>query len=126
MRNITDEEFKIASRYLFLSMAIEVIQKDLNTLRNNSIFKINEPYIKLLEVAERKAIEERKKLKQQMHINQLKVLLTDRSEGGFTEYTYYAKRKEEKRRYFNPAIRKKVLLILRDLLRVQVKPIKET
>ncbi|SFL38482.1 hypothetical protein SAMN04487943_101283 [Gracilibacillus orientalis] len=114
MRNITDEEFKIANRYLFLSMAIEVIQKDLNTVRTNNIFKISEPYIHFLEAVEMKAIEERRELKQQMHKNRLSVLLTDKSDQ-FTEYTYYAKRKEEKRNYFNPAIRKKVLLIIEEL-----------
>nr|WP_208592666.1 hypothetical protein [Gracilibacillus suaedae] len=113
MRYITDEDFKIASRYLFLDMAIEVIQKDLDTLRNNTIFKINEPYIKLLESVERKAIEERRELKQQMHMKNLKVLQTDKNDM-FTEYTFYANRKEEKRNYFNPAIRKKVLLILEE------------
>ncbi|QGH35118.1 hypothetical protein GI584_14165 [Gracilibacillus salitolerans] len=117
MRYITDEEFKIASSYLFLSMAIEVIQKDLHTLRNNSIFKINEPYIKMLESVEKKAIEERREFKQQMHMNKLSVLLTDKSDQ-FTEYTYYSKRKEEKRRYFNPAIRKKVLVILEELFKI--------
>ncbi|WP_018934540.1 hypothetical protein [Gracilibacillus lacisalsi] len=115
MRYITEEEFKIASRYLFLSMAIEVIQKDLDTLRSNTIFKINEPYIKLLESIEKKAIEERRELKQQMHMKHLKVLQTGKDDL-FTEYTFYAKRKEEKRNYFNPAIRKKVLLILEELL----------
>ncbi len=115
LRYITDEEFKIASRYLFLSMAIEVIQKDLDTLRNNHIFKINEPYIKLLESIEKKAIEERRELKQQMHRNNLKVLQTDKDDQ-FTEYTFYAKHKEEKRNYFNPAIRKKVLNILEELM----------
>ncbi|SFM02780.1 hypothetical protein SAMN04487943_106272 [Gracilibacillus orientalis] len=114
MRNITDEEFIIASRYLFLSMAVEVIQKDLDTLRNNNIFKISEPYIHFLEAVEKKAIEERRKLKQRMYQNKLSVLLTDKSDQ-FTEYTYYAKRKEEKRNYFNPAIRKKVLLIIEEL-----------
>ncbi|MGN8647872.1 hypothetical protein ACTNEO_04955 [Gracilibacillus sp. HCP3S3_G5_1] len=123
MRYITDEEFKILSRYLFLSMAIEVIQKDKDTLQNNSIFKINEPYLKLLESIEKKAIEERRELKQEMHIKNLKVLQTNR-DNQFTEYTFYSKRKEEKRNYFNPAIRKKVLVILEELMesnKLQVK-----
>ncbi|MGP4038318.1 hypothetical protein ACTWP4_00200 [Gracilibacillus sp. D59] len=113
MRNITEEEFNIASRYLFLSMTIEVIQKDLNTLRNNNIFKISEPYIALLESVLRKAVEERRELKQEMHRKNLKVLQTDKTDQ-FTEYTFYAKRKEEKRNYFNPAIRKKVLVIIEE------------
>ncbi len=113
MRYITEEEFKISSRYLFLSMAIEVIQKDMNTIRSNSIFKINEHYIKLLESIEKKAIEERRELKQQMHVKNLKVLQTGKDDM-FTEYTFYSKRKEEKRNYFNPAIRKKVLNILEE------------
>ncbi|MGP4040209.1 hypothetical protein ACTWP4_10040 [Gracilibacillus sp. D59] len=113
MRNITDEEFKIACRYLFLSMAIEVIQKDQTTLRNNNIFKISEPYIAFLEPVIRKAVEEIRELKQLTHVNNLKVLQTDRSEQ-FTEYTFYAKRKEKKRNHFNAAIRKKVLVIIEE------------
>ncbi|WP_163579988.1 hypothetical protein [Gracilibacillus saliphilus] len=114
MRYITDEEFKIASRFLFFSMAIEVIQKDLDTLRSNTIFKINKPYIKLLESIEKKAIEERRELKQQMNMKHLNVLQTGKDDM-FTEYIFYSKRKEEKRHYFNPAIRKKVLVIIEEL-----------
>ncbi len=46
-----------------------------------------------------------------MHKMQLKVLQTNKAE----LFTDYAKRREERRNYFNPAIRKKVLVILEEL-----------
>ncbi len=45
----------------------------------------------------------------------LKVLQTGNNDM-FTEYTFYPKRQEEKRNYFNPTIQKKVLLILEELI----------
>ncbi|UOQ85706.1 hypothetical protein [Gracilibacillus salinarum] len=113
MRNISEEEYKIGSRYLFLSMAIQVIQKDLEKLRSQTIFKINEPYIRLLETIEKKAIEERRKLKIRISQEKIAVLETNQTDT-FTEYTFYCKGKEEKRNYFKPAIRKKVLVILEE------------
>lgn len=115
MRYIGEHEFKIGSRFLFLSMAIQVIQSDIKRLEKHSPFKINEPYLELLHRLEVKATAERRSLKQQMYKEGLKVIQTDK-DGTFTEYTFICKGKEEKRRYFNPAIRSKVRDILDELI----------
>lgn len=115
MRYIGEHEFKIGSRFLFLSMAIQVIQSDIKRLEKHSPFKINEPYLELLHRLEVKATAERRSLKQQMYKEGLKVIQTDK-DGTFTEYTFVCKGKEEKRRYFNPAIRTKVRNILDELI----------
>ncbi len=113
MRYIDEHELKLGSRFLFLSMAIQVIQSDIQRLEKHSPFKINEPYLELLHRLEVKATAERRLLKQEMYKEGLKVIQTDK-DGTFTEYTFICKGKEEKRRYFNPAIRTKVLLILEE------------
>ncbi|PWU68333.1 hypothetical protein [Gracilibacillus dipsosauri] len=115
MRYIGEHEFKIGSRFLFLSMAIQVIQSDIKRLEKHSPFKINEPYLELLHRLEVKATAERRSLKQEMYKERLKVIQTDK-DGTFTEYTFICKGKEEKRRYFNPAIRTKVRNILDELI----------
>ncbi|GAB2551662.1 hypothetical protein [Gracilibacillus alcaliphilus] len=114
MRYISDEEYKIASRYLFLSMAIKTLQGDLTKIRNNHIFRINDPYIRLLESAIEMAKEERQFLIVTMRDHGLKVERSGQRRD-FTVYTYFVNNKEEKRSYYNPAIRRKVLTIIEDL-----------
>ncbi|WP_054859157.1 hypothetical protein [Gracilibacillus sp. JCM 18860] len=116
MRYIGEHELKIGSRFLFLSMAIQVIQSDIKRLEKHSPpFKINEPYLELLHRLEVKATAERRSLKQHMYKEGLKVIQTDK-DGTFTEYTFFCKDKEEIRRYFNPAIKTKVRDILNELI----------
>ena len=114
MRYLTEHEWKLASRFLFLSMALVVIQQDLGKIRKFSPFKINEFYIRLLEQMERLAVEERRQLRKEMKKEKLQVVLAEKNEA-FTSYLFICKGKEEKRNYFNPAIRKKVEVIVEEL-----------
>ncbi|ENH95647.1 hypothetical protein J416_14987 [Gracilibacillus halophilus YIM-C55.5] len=116
MRYLNEHEWKIASRFLFLSMALRVIKLDLHQLSQSTPFKINEPYINLLKKMEANATEERKHLRKQMREEQLQVLLDEKNES-FTSYLFVCKGKEEKRNYFNPAIRQKVASIIEDLMK---------
>ncbi|QGH35677.1 hypothetical protein GI584_17190 [Gracilibacillus salitolerans] len=115
MRYLNEQEWKLASRFLFLSMALTVIKHDLQKMNQLSPFKINEPYISLLEKMEKNATEERRKLRKQMYQEKIKVVAAEKNDS-FTSYLFLCKGKEEKRNYFNPAIRKKVELILEELL----------
>ncbi|UOQ48115.1 hypothetical protein MUN88_19020 [Gracilibacillus caseinilyticus] len=99
MRYLSNEEFQLGSRYLFLSLAIQVIQKNLEKLRNQSIFKLNEPYVMLLESIEKKAIEERRQSKIRISQEKIDVLETNQTDT-FTEYTYFCKGKAEKKKLF--------------------------
>ncbi|MBC5636656.1 hypothetical protein H8S33_07435 [Ornithinibacillus sp. BX22] len=114
MRYLTDEELKIASRFLFLSMAIVVIQQDIQHIQKGA-FKIKEPYIQLLEKMNANALDERRQLRRKMEAKKLQVMLINKNDS-FSSYLFLCRGKEEKRNYFNPAIRKKVEEIVQDIM----------
>ncbi|MDX8045743.1 hypothetical protein SH601_07045 [Gracilibacillus sp. S3-1-1] len=115
MRYLNEQEWQLASRFLFLSMALTVIKHDLQKMNQLSPFKINEPYIALLEKMEKNATNERRELRKKMQQEKIQVLAAEKKDS-FTSYLFLCKGKEEKRNYFNPAIRKKVEVILEELL----------
>ncbi|WP_026905691.1 hypothetical protein [Paucisalibacillus globulus] len=114
MRYLTDEELELASRFLFLSMAIVVVQQDIQNIQKGS-FKIKEPYIQLLEKMNTNALAERRQLRVKMENKKLRVMLINKNDS-FSSYLFYCKGKEEKRNYFNPAIRKKVEEIVQEIM----------
>jgi hypothetical protein len=114
MRYLTDEELELASRFLFLSMAIVVVQQDIQNIQKGS-FKIKEPYIQLLEKMNTNALAERRQLRIKMENKKLRVMLINKNDS-FSSYLFYCKGKEEKRNYFNPAIRKKVEEIVQEIM----------
>src|SRR5690606_6073123 len=114
MRYLTDEELTITSRFLFLSMAIVVIQQDIQHIQKGA-FKIKEPYLQLLEKMNANALAERRQLRMEMKKRKLKVMLMNKNDS-FSSYLFISKGKEEKRNYFNPAIRKKVETIVQEFM----------
>ncbi|GGF15820.1 hypothetical protein GCM10010954_13080 [Halobacillus andaensis] len=114
MRHLKQKELETASRYLFLSMAITVIRQDRKHIQQGD-FKIKEPYMELLGKMELEAREERKALRSQMEAQKLQVIESGRNDS-FTSFLFLAHGYEEKRNYFNPAIRKKVETILFELM----------
>ncbi|KHE67122.1 hypothetical protein, partial [Halobacillus sp. BBL2006] len=120
MRYLKQKELDLASRYLFLSMAIAVIRQDRKHFEQGK-FKIKEPYMELLGKMELEAREERKQLRYQMDRQKLQVVESGRNDS-FTSFLFLAHGYEEKRNYFNPAIRKKVELILSELMRKSQQP----
>lgn len=115
MRYLTIEEYQLASRFLFLSMAITVIQRDLAIIERGIGLKIKEPYLVLLKKMENEAMLERQQLRKYMFDQKLKVVPLERNDT-FTAYLFICRNKEEQRNYFNPAIRKKVEHILEELM----------
>jgi hypothetical protein len=115
MRYLKQKELDLASRYLFLSMAITVIRQDRKYMEQGK-FKIKEPYMELLGKMELEARNERKKLRKQMDQLKLQVVESGRNDS-FTSFLFLAHGYEEKRNYFNPAIRKKVENILFELMK---------
>ncbi|QDP39751.1 hypothetical protein [Radiobacillus deserti] len=115
MRYLNQEEFELASRFLFLSMAILVIRQDINQFKRG-VFKIKEPYLELLEEMEQIATTERRALRQRMQRMQLQVVTSTKNDS-FTSFLFICKGREEERNYFNPAIRKKVEIILKELMK---------
>lgn len=114
MRYIHDEELKLASRFLFLSMAIVVIEQDIEYVQTGH-FKIKEPYLDLLQKMIFEAKNERRQLRKMMYDRELKVIQL-RKNDLFTSFLFICRNQEEERNYFNPAIRNKVKKIIRDLL----------
>lgn len=114
MRYLSKQELQIASRFLFLSMAIIVLRQDINHIRNGP-FKIKDPYITLLEHMLTVALNERKILRKQMRNQHMQVLLTSRNDS-FSSYLFICHGREEQRHYFNPVIRKKVEHIIKQLM----------
>ncbi|WP_010529893.1 hypothetical protein [Lentibacillus jeotgali] len=114
MRYLNDEELQLASRFLFLSMAMVVIQQDLYNIRYGT-FKIKEPYIHLLEIMNTEAANERRKLRKTMQDKKIRVVTLNKNDS-FSSYLFLCRGREEKRNYFNPAIRKKVETIIQELM----------
>ncbi|KAB8126887.1 hypothetical protein F9U64_18880 [Gracilibacillus oryzae] len=113
MRYLDQQDWEIASRYLFVDMTLRTIERDLNVLKQASPFKITEPYIALLNKLKKVGTAERKKLKNTMHQKKITVTLNEKQDS-FTSYLFATKGKQEERNYFNPAIRKKVENILNE------------
>ncbi|MCT2535599.1 hypothetical protein NC661_07005 [Aquibacillus koreensis] len=115
MRYLSEEEYAIASRFLFLSMAIVVMQRDAQNIQKGTTFKIKEPYVELIGKMETRAIHERRDLRARMEKMQLQVVTLSKNDS-FSSFLFICKGREEKRNYFNPAIRKKVENILQELM----------
>lgn len=120
MRYLKDDEIQLATQFLFLSMAIVVLEKDLQQIQSGN-FKIKEPYINLLEKMMSLAIHERKILRKTMKDKQLQVVRLNKNDS-FSSYLFLCKGKEEKRNFFNPTIRKNVQSIIQDLLNRSQQP----
>ena len=115
MRYLAEEEYKLASRFLFLSMAITVIQRDLVAIEQGNNLKIKESYLTLLRQMEKEALLERQQLRKYMYDQKIKVVALERNDT-FTAYLFICGNREERRNFFNPAIRKKVERILTELM----------
>lgn len=115
LRYLTESEYALGSRFLFLSMALTVIQKDLTVIEQDGVLKIKEPYLDLLRNMEKRALLERQQLRNYMNKEKLQVIALDKNDT-FTGYLFICQGREEKRSYFNPAIRKKVEQIIRELI----------
>lgn len=114
MRCMNEDELQLASRFLFLSMAMVVIQQDLQHIQTGA-FKIKEPYKDLLEKMYSEASSERKQLRKKMADQKMQVLTLNKNDS-FSSFLFLCNGREEKRNYFNPAIRKKVEIIMQELI----------
>ncbi|WP_249870149.1 hypothetical protein [Oceanobacillus saliphilus] len=114
MRYLTDEELELASRFLFLSMAMVVIRQDISNVQNGA-FKIKEPYMSLLGKMASEASFERRELKGKMREKNMQIVQLNKNDS-FSSFLFICQGREEKRNYFNPAIRKKVEAIVQELM----------
>lgn len=115
MRYLTDQELQTATRFLFLSMAMVVIKQDVQHIQNGA-FKIKEPYLAQLESMVTVGTNERRQLRIKMEDIKLKVVTLNKNDS-FSSFLFICQGREEKRNYFNPAIRKKVEAIILELMK---------
>lgn len=123
MRYLQDDESRVMIRFLFLSMAMVVIEQDMEHVETGS-FKIKEPYRQLLKEMLLIASGERKQLRKIMLQKKMQVVRLHKNDS-FTTYLFVCKGMEEKRNFFNPAIRKKVEEILQELMHKALLPSRE-
>lgn len=114
MRYLTEIELNVASRFLFLSMAMVVIEQDIKHIQNGA-FKIKEPYLNLLNQMVSEATNERRQLRKMMKDKNIQVVPLNKNDT-FSSYLFVCQGREEKRNYFNPAIRKKVEAIIQEFV----------
>src|SRR5699024_12200052 len=101
-------------RCIHCTVTIREKKKDVMELIYGSV-KIIEVYLILLEKMLYLAAIERKELRINMRKQSIKVYLLNKNES-FSTYLFTAGNREEKRFYFNPAIRKQVVPILNKLM----------
>lgn len=124
MRYLKDDELQIATRFLFLSMAIVVLNQDIDHIKQGK-FKINEPYIDLIEKMMSLARSERRFLRKAMEDKKIQVIRLNKNES-FSSFLFLCQGKEEKRNYFNPTIRKKVEEVIRNLMERALQPAQDS
>ncbi|MFA1818983.1 hypothetical protein ACDX78_02065 [Virgibacillus oceani] len=114
MRYLQDEDSKVSVRFLFLSMAMIVIEQDIKHVEAGP-FKIKEPYLQLLKSMMQIAVSERKQLRKIMLQKSMHVVRLHKNDS-FSTFLLICDGHEEKRNFFNPAIRMKVEEILQELM----------
>ncbi|WP_017472402.1 hypothetical protein [Amphibacillus jilinensis] len=115
MRYLADHEYALATRFLFLSMAITVIKREIDVIENKTKIKIKSPYLLLFKQMEARAFQERQQLRKYMYDQKIQVIPLEKNDT-FTAYLFVCEKREEKRNYFNPTLRKKVEQILSELM----------
>src|SRR5699024_5302661 len=98
----------------FLSMAVIVMEKDIQHIQRGA-FKVKEPCSELLGKRITDAKNERRELRKAVAEGKIQVVTLDKNDNS-TCYLCGCQRREEQRNYFNPAIRKKVEAIIRELM----------
>ena len=99
-------DLDIASRYLFVDLAIKNLELDLQHVMNGP-FKIKEPYLKFIEGIISKAINERRNLKRIMYQRKIRVQFLYR-QGDYSTYKFILDGKEQEMTFMNQVIKKSV------------------
>lgn len=114
MNNLINER-KIAARFIFISLAMNVIQIDIKNI-NNGQFKIKEIYTNQLEQMHTLASNECRALKKIMRDKKISTITLGRR-NDFTDYQFLYNGRSEMKTYSNHIIRRNVKLILEELMK---------
>lgn len=107
-------ETKIAIRFIFVSLAMNVIQLDIKNISNGQ-FKIKEPYINQLEKMHTLASTECRNLKKRMRDQKISVITINKRKD-FTDYQFLLNGRSETKTYSNHIIKRNVKIILEELI----------
>lgn len=114
MTRIPNDVRDLIEQSIYLPMAISIFNRDLAVIEK-SPFKLNRPYLTLVEEALKLAQKDLAIVKQHLRQQKIKVQEVERDEA-FTLYSFLYNGYEEKHNYFNPRIRNKVTEIMEDYL----------
>jgi threonine synthase len=116
MEHLQEKQYTVLSHYIFLSFTIDTLEVERRKLSRTSDIKLSETFIMLIDAMLACAKKQRRSLKETMHKEQLFIQPLG-SNDVFTSFLFILDKKEERRDFFNPAIRKKVEAILIELKR---------
>ena len=114
MNHLHENQSPIFSHYIFLSFTIDALELERKKLSQTSDIILSETFMVLIENMLAQAKDQRRLLKETMQKEQL-VIQPLGSNDVFTSFLFILDKKEERRDFFNPAIRKKVEAILIEL-----------
>ncbi len=114
MDHLHEKQYAILSHYIFLSFTIETLELEQKKLSQTSGIKLSETFMVLIGHMLAHAKKQRRSLKETMYKEQLFIQPLG-SNDVFTSFLFILDKKEERRDFFNPAIRKKVEGILIEL-----------
>ena len=108
------DDKEIARKYLITSLTIKNLELDLQYIKNGQ-FKIKGPYVQLIEGMISKAINERRKLKQEMFKRKIQVTYLY-TQGDFVTYKYLLNGKVEEVSFYKFKLKKDVESLIKWLL----------
>lgn len=116
MDHLSQKQYHILSHYVFLSFTIDTLELEQKKLYQTTAFKLPETFIEFTDCMLVSAKKQRRALKETMHKERLFIQPLG-SNDVFTSFLFILDKKEERRDFFNPAIRKKVEAMLIELKR---------
>lgn len=103
MARISSEERDLIENFLFLPMALKVLQQDYESIQVGN-FKLKKPYIQLLEHAMTKLQKDLFQIRQEMRKARFQAIKLEADED-FTLFLFICKGFEEQHNYFNMKIK---------------------
>lgn len=110
MTRIPLEDRNIMEKAIYLPMVLTILARDIQVVKA-SPFKLQQPYLLLIDETMKQVQLELKKVNHYMRLHKLKVEESRRDES-FTLFLFLYKGYEEYHNYFNPRIRNKVQELL--------------
>ena len=114
MNHLTQKQYHILSHYVFLSFTIDTLELEREKLSQTLGIKLSETLVEFIDCMLVSAKKQRRTLKETMYKEQLFIQPLG-SNDVFTSFLFILDKKEERRDFFNPAIRKKVEAMLIEL-----------